>query len=674
MIIKRNIPGVYLQEVDRSEILSPAASLYAGAVIEGIDGPVDFPVDVQNETSLVNIYGEPNDDNYQAWWNVARLFLYQQGGLGGTARVSRAVHSSSLNNALSVSVNGTLPTADQKTQLIKNENEALDPTVVFETEYEGGTRSSATIDTDIIIEAEVPGTAGDNISITVTEDTADAEDAYIIVNAVDDAITVTFKNDTDGLTVTQEDIVEAINSSASGETPNGVDVTVTTDVSSLVRASVVDGTQDAQPVTETSLTGGAEPTASYECGFKFFSKYPTSRTFKVALANATDFPTADIITGVSFLDQFEEAPTGTEVAIAILDGDNQILETFLVDTVAGNVDGFGLNNFIEDVLKDSSNHVLCYKNESVSDIPASFEATNLNGGRYVLPGKADLIRALDVFSNINEIDVNYMISHHMLHAETITLCENRQDCTFRMAAQLGDVVRKTETDAVADLVTYTTETLNTASTYGSFLGNAALIYDKYSRKNRWINLAGDMVGMRIRQNLNAAPFFADAGLNYGQFRNVIKLAIYPQAGSIRTMQLNKINPAISKPGQGIVKWGQLTFTQKKSALADENVRELAVLIWRTGKVFLDYKLFELNDAITRGDIEAKFNQFMASIQAARGVENYRVLCDETNNPPQLRQQNLLVVDVGFTPVRSISEITLRLTLTDSEATLEQVFA
>jgi len=298
---------------------------------------------------------------------------------------------------------------------------------------------------------------------------------------------------------------------------------------------------------------------------KLFSAYPTDRTFKVALCSAADFDTANIITGVTFKDNFEYAPEGTEVAIAVLDENDNILEKWIVDLTPGNVDGFGQDTYLENVLNNKSKYIYGYVNDAETGTPVSFEATALKNGVYVAPTTADLATALDKFSNVETVDINYVIAHPDLHQETITLCETRQDCAFRAGVPVSLVVGVDQATALQNIENYAQTTLPNSTSYGSFGANALYIFDNYNNKTWWINPAGDLVGLRVQQNLSSQPWFSDAGLNYGQFREVIKLAQYWDSNDIKTIIENKMNPIILKPGKGIVKWGQRNYFQKPSA-------------------------------------------------------------------------------------------------------------
>lgn len=420
--------------------------------------------------------------------------------------------------------------------------------------------------------------------------------------------------------------------------------------------------------THTVANGGDDT----ETKIKFFTKYPTLIKYKVALATVADFATADIVTGVSFANNFDDVPSGTEVAIAVLDEDDKILEKFVCDLTEGNVDGFGEDTYINHKIAKESLYILAYHNTDVVELPVSFEATEFAKNALVAPAKADYLNGLELFEDSDYVDVNYMIGHSEVIDEMITLCENRKDVSMRWSPLPSMLIGKTITDAVDDLVTYTTSTLNRNTTYASFYANCGLFYDKFNKKSRWISLSGDIVGLRILRNLQANPWFAAAGPNQ-QFKNIIKLAINPKPAYQIILNKSKANSVISKANVGkMIAWTN-NYTSVKSMLQLETTRELNIYIWRANRMFLFYKLFEQNDGITRALIRAQMEKFMGSVEAGRGIEsNWRVICDESNNTSTIINQQRLVCTIVYTPIGHVREIVLNAIISASGQDVEEI--
>lgn len=441
--------------------------------------------------------------------------------------------------------------------------------------------------------------------------------------------------------------------------PSGV---LSADTTSTIR---IDNDVDAinPPVVFETDSGTGTKTK-----LKFFTKYPTDAKPKVALAIASDFDTAEIESGLTFKNQFNEVPTGTEVAIAVI-VDNQIVEKHIVDLVDGNVDGFGDSNFIETVLNTKSQYILAYLNDSqAGDVP-SFTAQELIKGVVVAPDTSNYLDALKLFEDSDAVDINYMLGHNEVISEMMTLCENRLDAQVKWSAKTNLIVGKSAETITNDLVEYSTQTMNRDTTYGDFYGQCALIRDKYNKKTRWVELAGDIIGLRILKNLTGNPWEAGAGITNGQIRNVLKLGWNPSPTQLNTIGKNKINPIISKTGRGIVNWGIANYTSRKSSLTDETTRGLVIYIWRAARVFLEGYLFEINDDITRNNIKVKMEQFMELVQSNRGVYGFRVICDDSINTPQVVDQGQLIVELRIKPTRIAKEIVLNVGLYSSGADL-----
>lgn len=611
-----NFSSVRYVENDKSEIIRPSSAVTFGALLgNATNGPVNDIIQLSSKDVLKYLYGKANENNFKEWLQISRAFNYSIDNVGPTALVTRVLGAGSVNGALGVTDRTIVNHTSLTTQAINNSDEALAPIVTF-----------------------------DSIGVdSVTTDT-------LLVDLVANPITiVTGTGDAGSYIVITEDI--------SGDVIGTGVVDVNGDFSIEV-TGLADGTYN---ITLTA-------TAS-ESRLKFFSKYPTQDTYKIALANSADFDTAEIETGVSFKEVFAFAPTNTEVAVAVI-VENEVQETFLVDLVDGNVDGFGESNYIEEVINTRSRYILAYVNDSLDTIPVSFEATELTLGLVNAPTTADYETALALYEDIEGVDVRYFLGNDEVISQQITLCESRLDCQLVWTSKPSDIVGKVPQIILNDLVTYTTTTLNRDTTYAEYFGNVGLVRDTDNNKTRWISLSGDLIGLRIFKNLTGQPWEASAGLNNGQLKDVIKLGWNPTPNQMNTLGKNKINPIISKHGRGTVSWGIRNYTAKESALTDSTTRGLNIYLWKNIRSFLEFFLFEINDDITRSNVKVKIDQFMNQVVANRGIYSYRSIINETNNTPQVIDNGQLVVDLHIKPTRIIKEIQLRLTLHSSGADLE----
>jgi len=194
--------------------------------------------------------------------------------------------------------------------------------------------------------------------------------------------------------------------------------------------------------------------------------------------------------------------------------------------------------------------------------------------------------------------------------------------------------------------------------FASFFGNYVRIFDNYAKKYRWINCAGDMAGLRANTNTNRASWWASAGLRRGVIRNIDKLAFSPSLPQRDILYKNNINPIVAFPGEGNIVWGQKTLINYASSFDRINVRGLFNTIERAMAKAARSSVFEFNDPFTRNSILATFNPYLSSVKAGRGISEFLVICDTTNNTPDVISRNELVVDIYIKPMYAAEFIIL----------------
>ncbi len=541
----RGTPNINYIENDRSIRIGLESSVRFGALLEATDGPINDITNIGSEDLLVSTFGEPTATNFNDWLQIARVFDYQASGLGGEGRIVRCVGDGTLNGALEVTATAVLPEADTTTQLIRNEEEAVMPTVVF------------------------------------NDATSDSSTAKI----------------------------------------------------------------------------------------KFFNKYPTTNAISIAVANATDFPTAEIRDGVTFLENFDEVPTGTQIAVAVLDASGNILERFTLDLVEGTNDDLGQSTFIE-TINDRSTRILCYVNNSVvSNNIFSFESTPLLLGNVVAPTQSDYVEQLDLFENYTSVPLEYFLaSNPLVVTAAITLAENRSDIFVWFSVQLSDVVNVDRATATSNVIDYASS-LNRSTTFASYIANAGFVLNTYMNKRQYIGLAGDALGLRIIRDLTNR-YKPNGGLNYGQLRNVIRLAFNPSdAQQINIHRANGIS-VINYPSVGLILFEVNTFTPLNSVLRQNVSRITMNLIVSSLRRSLIFDLFELNDATTRAAIQAKVSSFLGLIANSGGLIDFLVIADESINTPAIIDNNLLLVEIRLVLPRVIKQITIRATIAQTGTNLE----
>lgn len=195
---------------------------------------------------------------------------------------------------------------------------------------------------------------------------------------------------------------------------------------------------------------------------------------------------------------------------------------------------------------------------------------------------------------------------------------------------------------------------------------------RYNDKNRWVNMAGASAGLRAQTSNNQEVWFSEAGLNRGQYKDVVKLAQNFNVGQRDLLYKNNINAVVNFPGLGVCLWGQRTTLKKQSSFRNVNVRMLFSYMERSISKSSRYVLFEDNSATTRNLFVSMIKPFMERVKAGRGLEDYLVVCDESNNTPIVRQNNGFICDIFVKPMYSIEFITLRFTAVGASISFSEV--
>ena len=249
---------------------------------------------------------------------------------------------------------------------------------------------------------------------------------------------------------------------------------------------------------------------------------------------------------------------------------NEIVETFTVDFDPTAKDSSNKSTYIEDVIYNNSSYIFVKDNTAVTD-PIKDYVFSLGGaststlgtvispvlGRDSAMGNDDLLNAYNLFNNPEALDIDIVIANEADDGVSAkNLAETRKDCIAFIGAKYSDVVGKKASIATKNLVDWRkTGTANFNSMFVVACGNYMYQYDKFNDKNRWVNISGSISGLRAQTSTNRASWWASAGLERGQLKNVIKLAFSPDNGMRDLLYKNGINPIVSFPGLGTVMWG-----------------------------------------------------------------------------------------------------------------------
>jgi phage tail sheath protein FI len=183
-------------------------------------------------------------------------------------------------------------------------------------------------------------------------------------------------------------------------------------------------------------------------------------------------------------------------------------------------------------------------------------------------------------------------------------------------------------------------------------------YDRYNDVYRWIPLNGDIAGLCVRTDASNDAWWSPAGFNRGQIKNLVKLAYNPRKADRDILYSNGINPVVTFPGHGTILYGDKTLQAKPSAFDRVNVRRLFIVLEKAISRAAQYSLFEFNDAFTRAQFKNLVVPYLRTIQGRRGITDFLVVCDDTNNTPEIIDTNQFVGDIYVKPARSINYISL----------------
>jgi len=275
-----------------------------------------------------------------------------------------------------------------------------------------------------------------------------------------------------------------------------------------------------------------------------------------------------------------------------------------------------------------------------------------------------------LFADPETVDVSLILGSNAgptLAGELVDLCDSRKDCVVFLSPEKADVVLNdspvAEATAETEVLDFRKVQLNKNSSYGFLDSGWKYMYDRYTDLYRWVPLNGDMAGLAVRSDQQTETWFSPAGFNRGQVRGVVKLSWNPRKAHRDNLYKCQVNPVVAFPGEGTVLWGDKTLQAKPSAFDRLNVRRLFIVLEKAISTAAKYQLFEQNDAFTRAHFKSMIEPFLRDVQARRGIIDFKVVCNDTNNPGSVIDRNEFVADIYIKPTRSINFITLNFVAT-----------
>jgi len=378
------------------------------------------------------------------------------------------------------------------------------------------------------------------------------------------------------------------------------------------------------------------------------------------------------------------APTAGEIHIVVLDEDGDIsgtagtvLEVFSDLTVVAGKRDDGTSRYYVDVLENESawvwptnNVISATDNDSPTTETDNYNFSLSGGSDGTAPGTADLQAVyVTAFGDADTLDVNILIAPtgadstavgYAAANEVFRVAKLRKDCVAVASPPTtgtsGTALQSTAAAAVTNAKSWADSI--TTSSYGILSSTSAYVYDKYNDVYRWIGTAGHVAGLLANVDDVAEPWFSPAGYNRGQLRGVVRLGYNPTSSQRDTLYKARVNPLVSFPGQGTLLFGDKTSQSKPSAFDRINVRRLFIVLEKAISTASKFQLFELNDEFTRAMFRNMTEPFLRDVKGRRGITDFLVVCDETNNTGEVIDSNRFVADIYIKPARSINFITL----------------
>jgi len=353
-----------------------------------------------------------------------------------------------------------------------------------------------------------------------------------------------------------------------------------------------------------------------------------------------------------------------------------ILEQFAYVSKGSNaLDALGNSNYYKNVLFNQSKYVYAidppdYANThatwgntlastSFATLSTAYQGYMVNGSDKAVQD-GDIINAYDLFVNPDEVDIALVmagdasvpVQQHIID-RIVTV---RKDCVATISPPSASVINNVGNE-VTDITSWTSS-LARSTSYAIADSGWKYVFDKYNNIYRWVPLNGDIAGLCVYTDYVRDAWFSPAGINRGNIKNAVKLAWNPVQTDRDALYALGVNPVITLPGSGTVLFGDKTLQTKPSNFDRINVRRLFIVLEKTIARAARSSMFEFNDDFTRSQFVSLITPFLRDVQGRRGIYDFRVVCDNTNNTSQVIDSNQFVGDIYIKPARSINYIQL----------------
>jgi phage tail sheath protein FI len=624
-------PGVNVSEIDLTTIVPSIATSIGGIAGNFNWGPVSEVITVSDEVRLASTFGKPDNTNYEYWFSAANFLAYSN-----NLKVVRAANTTSTLNA----------TANGSGVLIKNSDDYL------------ANRSDAVNTTYGPFGARCAGALGNSLRISICPST----------QAFSSNLTVT--DSLKANAVVADATVINVNGTANAAANLVAGDLISVDGgTTYIRVASVNATAIITATTLSTVTVGTAVLRKWQYADSF-GVAPGTSTYTSGLGGS-----------------------GDEMHVIVVDEDGQfssgaantVLERYsFVSKASDSLNNDGSSNFYKTIINEQSRYVWWLTHQpgasnwgttavakTFTNINTPFSASMTAGADGTI-GNSEIITAYNLFANADVVDVSLIISgpgNSTVATSLISLTESRKDAVVFLSPTRASVVNNAGAEATSIL---SFRAGLTSSSYAFMDSGYKYQYDRYNDLYRFVPLNGDIAGICARTDQERDPWFSPGGLNRGIVKNSIKLAFNPTKAERDSLYVQGVNPVVTFAGEGTILFGDKTLLSKPSVFDRVNVRRLFIVLEKTIARAARSSLFEFNDQFTRAQFVNLVEPFLRDVQGRRGLTDYRVVCDDSNNTANVIDANQFVGDIYIKPARSVNFIQLNFVAVRTGVTFEEI--
>ena len=709
-------PGIVVREVDLTVGRVDPTSAGIGAIVAPFaQGPVDSPTIVGSEKDLLETFGKPysTDKHYEHWLTASSFLAY-----GGSLRVVRADDTNLQNGKVGAASSIKIKSLDHYEELGYDENPITN--IVVAARNPGSWSNGLRIG---IIDAKADQIltlgAANNIAVGMGITQAIPANTIVAGSGTTSVLTGHLKGivtEVDGTNVSVK-VLEHISGSTVTEVdyqPSGVYAFSTSTNVAIHTAGQTSSYASTSVSAEKDWFDQQSLTLTSSSTVKWNSLAERPGTSSYAAARGSRFDEVHVVVIDGDGDITGNSGTILEKNLALSKakdaeyslGSPSYWRKFIANSSeyifggsqpAGIVTtGFASGTFTleTDVAWDQKAEGITFAatGNSNNTLTAGWNydgAGNVANDGALTAGLSGLVSGYNLFENTERFDVDFILMGSAGYAKEeaqalankcIAVAEARKDAVAFISPYRGAALTDTSDDRAVTVRSTSDITDNvisffapvTSSSYGIFDSGYKYMFDRFANTFRYVPLNGDIAGLCARNDANNFPWFSPAGTNRGSILNAVKLAYNPSKSERDRLYSNRVNPVIFSPGAGIVLFGDKTGFGKSSAFDRINVRRLFIFLEDAISAAAKDQLFEFNDEITRTNFVNIIEPFLRDVQAKRGIFDFVVICDETNNTAAIIDNNEFVADIFIKPARSINFIGLTFVATRTGVSFEEV--